>query len=67
MVFESAITTASVLGKEIMNKKEELLKLAELRQSKVYESYTSIADYANGAYECEYVSPYSKSAHNSRC
>ena len=47
-----------------MNKKEELSKLAKLRQSKVYEGYTSIADYANGAYECEYVSPYSKSAHN---
>lgn len=49
-----------------MNKEQKLLKLARIRQSKVYEGYKSIADkvYANGVYECDYVSPYSKSAHN---
>ena len=49
----------------IQNKKQEdLYILAKLRQSKTYEGYKSIADYANGVYECDYVSPYSKSAHN---
>lgn len=47
-----------------MTKEKELLKLAKLRQSKVYDGYTAIADYANKAYECNYISPYSKSAHN---
>lgn len=47
-----------------MNKEKELLKLAKLRQSKVYKGYKSIADYENKFYECDYVSPYSKSAHN---
>ena len=47
-----------------MNKKQELLKLAKLRQQIKYDGYNYIADYANGAYECNYVSPYSKSAHN---
>ncbi len=45
-------------------KQDELLALALLRQSKTYGGYKSISDYANGAYECNYVSPYSKSAHN---
>ena len=47
-----------------MNKKQELLKLAKLRKESRYDGNNSIADYENGFYECDYVSPYSKSAHN---
>lgn len=45
-------------------KQKDLYILAKLRQSKTYKGYKSISDYANGLYECDYVSPYSKSAHN---
>lgn len=45
-------------------KEQDLLKLALLRQQTKYDGYNSIADYENGYYECNYVSPYSKSAHN---
>jgi restriction system protein len=47
-----------------MNKKKELLKLAQLRQTTRYEGYNCLADYVDGFYECDYVSPYSKSANN---
>jgi hypothetical protein len=47
-----------------ITKEKELLKLAKLRQKTKYEGYKSIADYEIGYYECDYVSPYSKSAHN---
>lgn len=47
-----------------MDKKEKLLALAKLRQSKTYSGYTAIGDYNEGAYECDYVSPYSISSHN---
>ena len=47
-----------------MSKEKALLELALLRQKTRYEGYKSIADYLDGFYECEYVSPYSKSAHN---
>lgn len=47
-----------------MNKELELLKLAKKRQSSVYDGYKGIGDYEQGYYECDYVSPYSKSAHN---
>ena len=47
-----------------MNKEKKLLKLATLRQNTRYDGYNTIADYENGFYECEFVSPYSKSAHN---
>lgn len=47
-----------------MTKEKELFKLAKLRQNTKYEGYKSIADYEDGYYECDYVSPYSKSAHN---
>ncbi len=47
-----------------MNKELELLKLAKLRQESRYDGYNTIADYVDGFYECDYVSPYSKSAHN---
>ncbi len=47
-----------------INKELELLKLAKLRQTTRYDGYKSIADYEDGYYDCDYVSPYSKSAHN---
>ncbi len=47
-----------------MTEEKELLRLAKLRQKTTYEGYKSIADYEDGYYECDYVSPYSKSAHN---
>jgi restriction system protein len=47
-----------------MTKEKELLKLAKLRQKTRYDGYKSIAEYEDGYYECDYVSPYSKSANN---
>lgn len=47
-----------------ISKEEQLLKLAKRRQSDVYDGYKNISCFANGAYECDFVSPYSKSAHN---
>ena len=47
-----------------MNKSQELLNLAKLRQKTIYDGYKSIACYEKGFYECDFVSPYSKSAHN---
>jgi uracil-DNA glycosylase family 4 len=47
-----------------MTKEKELSKLAKLRQKTKYDGYKSIADYEDGFYECDYVSPYSKSANN---
>lgn len=48
-----------------MNKDEALLKLAKLRQNTKYEGHTRIGDYQNKIWECDFVSPYSKSSHNS--
>jgi len=45
-------------------KKEKLLALAHKRQRNVPHGYKGIGDYHNGAYECEYVSPYTRSANN---
>jgi len=45
-------------------KEKELLRLAKLRQTTRYDGYNSICDYEGGYYECDYVSPYSKSANN---
>lgn len=48
-------------------KKEFLLKLAEKRKKDRYRypKYKNLCDYHNGYYECDdYVSPYSRSAHN---
>lgn len=50
----------------------ELQKLTTLRKNVTYlgyktiykNIYTNIGDYHNGAFECDYVSPYSKCAHN---
>ncbi len=47
-----------------MGKSEQLLALAKLRQSKVYEGYKNVGDYGDGAYECDHVSPYTKVADN---
>ena len=47
-----------------MSKATKLLELAELRKSEKYSGYKSIGYYAKKAYECDYVSPYSKSAHD---
>jgi uracil-DNA glycosylase len=47
-----------------MNKDAPLLALAKLRQATQWPGYKSIADYGNGAYECDFVSPYTKTAGN---
>lgn len=47
-----------------MDKKQELLELVKLRKETKYDGYNSIVDYEDGFYECDYISPYSKSAHN---
>ncbi|WP_417535335.1 uracil-DNA glycosylase family protein [Methylophaga sp.] len=47
-----------------MTKEERLLELAKLRQNTRYDGYKCISDYLDKYYECDYVSPYSKSAHN---
>lgn len=48
-----------------MEKEDKLIDLARKRQSTRYEGYTAIGDYDNGVWECDYISPYSKSSHNS--
>jgi restriction system protein len=45
-------------------KNEELLKLAQLRQSKVYDGYFNLDHFDDGLWECDFVSPFSKSSHN---
>lgn len=47
-----------------MSKQSELLALAKLRQRTRYPGYKCIGDYHSGAYECDFVSPYTKSAGN---
>jgi len=48
-----------------MSDKATLLsKLTEKRKNTCYEGYTSIGDYHDGVYECDFVSPYTKSAGN---
>jgi hypothetical protein len=47
-----------------MTKQSELLTLAKLRQSTRYAGYKCIGDYHAGAYECDFVSPYTKTAGN---
>ena len=43
-----------------MAKQSELLALAKLRQRTRYPGYKCIGDYHGGAYECDFVSPYTK-------
>src|SRR5688500_10231319 len=47
-----------------MHKKSQLLVLAKLRQAARWPGYTSIANYHDGIYECDFVSPYTKTAGN---
>src|SRR6266496_4304713 len=47
-----------------MDKQSELLALAKLRQRTRYPGYKCIGDYHAGAYECDFVSPYTKTAGN---
>ena len=47
-----------------MNKEKLLLELTKKRQATRLDRYNNIGDYHDGIYECDYVSPYSKSAHN---
>jgi restriction system protein len=47
-----------------MDKQTELLALAKLRQATRWSGYGCIGDYHGGAYECDFVSPYSKTAGN---
>jgi hypothetical protein len=43
-----------------MNKHSRLLALAERRQTASSPGYTSIGDYHDGFYECDFVSPYTR-------
>jgi len=45
-------------------KKEQLRLLAEKRKQHTWPGYAGIGDYHNGAYECDFVSPYTKTAGN---
>ncbi len=47
-----------------MDKLTQLELLGHKRQQEKLPGYHSIADYHNGAYECRWVSPYTKSAGN---
>lgn len=47
-----------------MDKRNKLLQLAHKRQQNCYESYKNLADFYDGYYEVDYVSPYSTTAHN---
>ena len=47
-----------------MAKTDQLLKLAKNRQSSRWVGYRGIGDYHQGRYECNFVSPYTKSAGN---
>ena len=48
-------------------KAERLLALAKLRQQTRWPEYGNVGDYHRGRYECDYVSPYTKSAGNVDC
>ena len=47
-----------------MDKLSKLRSLTRIRQSTRWDGYKCIGDYRRGAYECEYVSPFTKSACN---
>jgi hypothetical protein len=47
-----------------VDKRTQLLRLARLRQGTRLVGYGCLADYHEGAYECDEVSPYTKSAGN---
>ncbi|WP_161967292.1 hypothetical protein [Fimbriiglobus ruber] len=45
-----------------MDKTERLLQLARLRQDSRWPGYKPLSEYHGGMYECDFVSPYTKSA-----
>lgn len=47
-----------------MTKQTEMLALARLRQRTRYSGHKCISDYHAGGYECDFVSPYTKTAGN---
>ena len=47
-----------------MNKRERLKEMARYRREHVPSGYKGIGEYHDGAYECDFVSPYTKSAEN---
>lgn len=47
-----------------MDKNEALCQLAKKRQHARWNGYNNIGDYHDGAYDCDFVSPYTKSACN---
>lgn len=47
-----------------VNKEHELVRLAQLRREAQWPGYSGIADYHDGIYDCDFVSPYTKSAKN---
>ena len=52
------------MGKTIARKRKLLNELARHRQEHVPAGYRGIGEYHAGAYECDFVSPYTKSAQN---
>ena len=46
------------------SKKAKLLKLAKRRQETRLENYVCIGDFHDGVYECDHVSPITKTAGN---
>ena len=48
----------------MMGKHARLLKLVRLRQENPWPGYRCIGDYHGGVYECDFVSPYTRSAGN---
>jgi restriction system protein len=49
---------------ESIGKRERLAALARHRRDNVFPGYRGIGEYHSGAYECDFVSPYTKSAGN---
>ena len=47
-----------------MDKRRLLLSLAQKRKASRWPGYSQIGDYQDGAYECDFVSPYTKTAGN---
>lgn len=52
------------MNKQTSGKRRQLLQLAKQRQTARWRGYRGIRSYYNGAYECDHVSPYTKSAKN---
>jgi len=49
---------------DLTDKDAQLRQLGRLRQQTRWPGYSGIGDYHNGAYECDWVSPYTKTAGN---